>query len=156
MKCVQEMLRDNLRMLQTKVREREVGIFLELLERSQMSATILRLLQSACSCPIGVDSTQRMVVRALFAHANPDNAMDIVPSPAKLELAVDNRIITWSELRSCSISDEKEEDGSSDGESSSRSVTSSSCRQNSVNWPQRNLLIRVTMNPKIRKKVKSS
>lgn len=64
--CVQEMLHDNLQMLQTKVREREINIFLDLLEESEMNVTLLHLLRSTCSCPMGVDSTQRMVAKALL------------------------------------------------------------------------------------------
>lgn len=64
--CVQEMLHDNLQMLQTKVREREIDIFLDLLEESEMNVTLLHLLRSTCSCPMGVDSTQRMVAKALL------------------------------------------------------------------------------------------
>jgi hypothetical protein len=64
--CVQEMLHDNLQMLQTKVREREIDIFLDLLEESEMNVTLLHLLRSTCSCPMGVDSTQRMIAKALL------------------------------------------------------------------------------------------
>ena len=66
--CVQEMLHDNLQMLQTKVREREIDIFLDLLEESEMNVTLLHLLRSTCSCPMGVDSTQRMVATALLGR----------------------------------------------------------------------------------------
>jgi hypothetical protein len=64
--CVKEMLRDNLLMLQTKVRKREIDIFVKLLVEFEMSVTFLKLLQSTCSCPMGVDNTQRMVTYALF------------------------------------------------------------------------------------------
>lgn len=77
-RCVQEMLRDNLQMLQTKVRQREIDIFVKLLVEAEMSVTFLRLLQSTCSCPMGVDSTQRMVTFALFDPTNGDR--DLVSS----------------------------------------------------------------------------
>jgi hypothetical protein len=64
--CVKEMLKDNLLMLQTKVRQREIDIFVKLLVEFEMSVTFLKLLQSTCSCPMGVDNTQRMVTYALF------------------------------------------------------------------------------------------
>ena len=64
--CVQEMLHDNLQMLQTKVRQREIAIFLDLLEESEMNVTLLQLLRSTCSCPMGIDSTQCMVAKALL------------------------------------------------------------------------------------------
>eukprot|EP01031_Cornospumella_fuschlensis_P034622 gene34622-41926_t len=67
--CLQEMLRENLTVLQTKVREREIDIFVSLLASSEMSVTFLRLLQSTCSCPMGVDATQRMVTYALFGQS---------------------------------------------------------------------------------------
>jgi hypothetical protein len=65
--CVEEMLKENLAILQTKVRQREIDIFVDLLHESEMSVTFLKLIKSACSCPMGVDATQRMVVNALFA-----------------------------------------------------------------------------------------
>lgn len=71
--CVQEMLHDNLQMLQTKVREREIAIFLDLLEESEMNITLLQLLRSTCSCPMGVDSTQRMIATALLGSNDAKN-----------------------------------------------------------------------------------
>jgi hypothetical protein len=71
--CVQEMLHDNLQMLQTKVREREIAIFLDLLEESEMNITLLQLLRSTCSCPMGVDSTQRMIATALLGSNDVKN-----------------------------------------------------------------------------------
>lgn len=73
-KCIEELLRDNLQILQTKVRQREIDMFAHLLYESEMSVTYLRLLQSACSCPSGVDATQRMVALALFGHLNPSSS----------------------------------------------------------------------------------
>jgi hypothetical protein len=49
--CVQEMLRDNLQMLETKVREREIGIFLHLLQESEMNVTLLNLLRVCMPLP---------------------------------------------------------------------------------------------------------
>ncbi len=68
--CVEELLKENLSILQTKVRQREIDIFVELLAQYEMSVTFLRLLQSTCSCPMGVDATQRMVTHALFGFPN--------------------------------------------------------------------------------------
>ncbi len=65
--CVEEMLKLNLTILQTKVRQREIDIFVGLLAQSEMSVTFLRLLQSTTRCPMGVDATQRMVANALFS-----------------------------------------------------------------------------------------
>lgn len=67
--CVEEMLKENRSILQTKVREREINIFVDLLKGSEMSVTFLKLLKSTCSCPMGVDATQRMVTQALFEAA---------------------------------------------------------------------------------------
>lgn len=67
--CVEELLKENLTVLQTKVREREIDIFVNLLGSSEMSVTFLKLIQSTCSCPMGVDATQRMVTYALFGHS---------------------------------------------------------------------------------------
>lgn len=71
--CVEEMLKENRSILQTKVREREINIFVDLLKNSEMSVTFLRLLKSTCSCPMGVDATQRMVTQALFEAATAAN-----------------------------------------------------------------------------------
>lgn len=67
--CVEELLKENLTVLQTKVREREIEIFVSLLARAEMSVTFLKLVQSTCSCPQGVDATQRMVTYALFGQS---------------------------------------------------------------------------------------
>eukprot|EP01033_Poteriospumella_lacustris_P003231 gene3231-2378_t len=72
--CVEEMLKENRSILQTKVREREINIFVDLLKSSEMSVTFLRLLKSTCSCPMGVDATQRMVTQALFEAATAANS----------------------------------------------------------------------------------
>lgn len=63
---MEEMLRDNLQILQTMVRQREIDIFVKLLAESEMSTTFLHLIQCTCSCPNGVDATQRMVAFSLF------------------------------------------------------------------------------------------
>ena len=63
--CLEELLH-NLQILQTKLREQEINIFIKLLLKHRMNTTILKLLQKTCSCPNGVDSTQRMVTYALF------------------------------------------------------------------------------------------
>lgn len=68
--CVEEMLRNNLQILQTMVRQREMDIFVRLLAESDMNVTLLRLIQSTCSCPMGVDATQRMVASSLFGASS--------------------------------------------------------------------------------------
>ncbi len=93
--CVEEMLRENLTILQTKVRQREIDIFVGLLAQSEMSVTFLRLLQSTTSCPMGVDATQRMVANALFSTSvengrsrtssdHVSTEMEVVPGAPKL------------------------------------------------------------------------
>ena len=69
--CVKEILRNNLQLVQTKVREVEMSIFLDLVITTEMNPTLLSLLQAVCSCPMGVDSTQRMVVLALYNNVFP-------------------------------------------------------------------------------------
>ena len=64
--CVQEILKDNFQMLQTKIREKEMKIFMDLLLSSPMNVTLLNLMRSSCTCPGGVDNTQRMVVNTVF------------------------------------------------------------------------------------------
>lgn len=64
--CVQEMLKENLQILQSKITKTEIDSLVALLKESEMSVTFLRLIQSTCSCPKGVDATQRMVAHALF------------------------------------------------------------------------------------------
>lgn len=76
--CVEELLKENLSILQTKVRQREIDIFVELLAQYEMSVTFLRLLQSTCSCPMGVDATQRMVTHALFGYPNLLDAVNVL------------------------------------------------------------------------------
>ena len=64
--CVTEMFRDNLQILQEILSQREINILMELLRSSDMNYTVLKLLQSICSCPKGVDGAQRMVAVALY------------------------------------------------------------------------------------------
>ena len=66
--CVLEMFRNNLPMLQTKVKKREIDIMVKLLVENDMSVTFLRLVRSTLSCPNGVDSTQGMVTANLLEH----------------------------------------------------------------------------------------
>lgn len=75
------MLRDNLQILQTMVRQREVDIFIKLLAESEMNTTFLRLLQSTCSCPNGVDVTQRMVAYSLFGSSRLQQAAGMSQMP---------------------------------------------------------------------------
>jgi hypothetical protein len=91
-RCIQELLLDNLQILQTKVRQREINMFLQLLMESEMNVTYLRLLQNACSSPMGVDSIQRMVALALFGKpAAPSSLIN----DGELS-SVDSRIMTTS------------------------------------------------------------
>ena len=64
--CLHELFRDNQSILQTKIRQSEIDIFVKLLGQSEMNVSFLRLLKETCTCPFGVDSTQRMVALALF------------------------------------------------------------------------------------------
>lgn len=66
--CVTEMFRDNLQVLQEILSQKEIDILMELLGESEMNYTVLKLMQSICSCPKGVDGTQRMVAVALFKN----------------------------------------------------------------------------------------
>ena len=66
--CVTEMFRDNLQILQEILSQKEIDILMELLGESEMNYTVLKLLQSICSCPKGVDGTQRMVAVALYQN----------------------------------------------------------------------------------------
>jgi len=68
--CITEMFRDNLQILQEILSQREIDILLELLRSSEMNYTVLKLLQSICSCPKGVDGTQRMVAIALYQNTS--------------------------------------------------------------------------------------
>jgi hypothetical protein len=72
------------------VSEREIGIFLDLLEESPMNVTLLKLLRSTCSCPTGVDNTQRMVATALFG-----NSKTVQKSQSGLDHSAGKKI-TWS------------------------------------------------------------
>lgn len=62
--CVQEILRDNIEVLHTKVREREINMLVQLLVDSDMDVTFIKLIQSTCS--MGFDTTQGFVTEALF------------------------------------------------------------------------------------------
>lgn len=64
--CLQELFKDNQAILQTKIRQKEIDIFINLLNLSEMNVSFLKLLQSTCTCPHGIDSTQRMVAVSLF------------------------------------------------------------------------------------------
>jgi hypothetical protein len=77
--CLQELFKDNQAILQTKIRQIEINIFVNLLSQSEMNVPFLKLLQSTCTCPHGVDSTQRMVAVSLFGV--PDSSSDIVWNP---------------------------------------------------------------------------
>ena len=90
--CVEEMIRDNVKILQTKVRDREIKIFLKMLVESEFNSTLLKLLRSACSCQFGVDSTQRIIAEALFPHKAPANG-----SGVSLPESSSGPALSWSE-----------------------------------------------------------
>ena len=66
--CLDEMLKDNDSILHTKVRAREMNHIVSLLHKNYMSVTYLTMLRNTCSCKGGVDTTQRLVTRALFGE----------------------------------------------------------------------------------------
>lgn len=65
-RVLEEIFSDNLYIIQTKIRQNEIDMLVNMLVTTEMSVTFIKLLQSTCTCPIGVDSAQRMVVQALF------------------------------------------------------------------------------------------
>lgn len=67
-KCVTEMLNNNMELQETKIRKREISIFVEKLRRSQMNAMYLNLIQSCCSCMgDGVDDNQCSIAEMIFS-----------------------------------------------------------------------------------------
>lgn len=64
--CVQTMLTGNLPMLQNKIKEREIKLFLNLVRDHSMNATFIKLLENTCVCPMGIDATQRIISVSLF------------------------------------------------------------------------------------------
>ncbi len=66
---LEEIFSDNLHIIQTKVRQTEIDMLVNMLVTTEMSVTFIKLLQSTCTCPIGVDSTQRMVVQVRHTHS---------------------------------------------------------------------------------------
>ena len=106
--CVKEILHNNLQLVQTKVREREMSIFLDLVINTEMNPTLLSLLQATCSCPMGVDSTQRMIVLALYNNVLPtsyssmdaaDDKDDFLVSDRSLviDIAMDSNVVKQAE-----------------------------------------------------------
>jgi hypothetical protein len=91
--CVEEMIRDNPQILQTKIRDREIKIFLKMLLESEFNSTLLNLLRSTCSCHFGVDSTQRMVAEALYSHGTESEHVSFSYGGR----SDDPTILTWSE-----------------------------------------------------------
>jgi uncharacterized membrane protein YgcG len=67
--CVHELLNDNPVILQTKIRDVEIKSFVLLLVEFEMNVTFMKLLQNACSCPMGVDSTQRAIAKLMFGKS---------------------------------------------------------------------------------------
>ena len=68
-KTLRELLRDNLRILQTKITQNDINLMSNHLRDHEMNVTFLKLLQSTCSCPRGVDSTQRMVALSFYGDS---------------------------------------------------------------------------------------
>jgi hypothetical protein len=68
--CLQELLRANETILQTKIGQEEINIFIDLLVQSPMNVTFLQLMQSTCTSRHGIDSTQRMVAYALWGDSD--------------------------------------------------------------------------------------
>lgn len=94
--CVQEMLKENLQILQTKITKTEINLLVGLLRESEMSVTFLRLIQSTCSCPKGVDATQRMVACALFGTASESRGVNVpTQSRAMAETSAQHRFSTF-------------------------------------------------------------
>ena len=93
--CVREMFRDNITILQTKIREREINVLLNLLDNSAMNVTFLRLIQSTCSSPMGVDATQRVVALSLFNHKSAEDEKEVKRTDADtgIETQVNKKII---------------------------------------------------------------
>ena len=77
-KCMRELLRDNLKILQSTVHQADIDTMVENIRQHELNTTFLRLLQSTCSCPKGVDSTQRMVVLALYGERVTETGDSIV------------------------------------------------------------------------------
>lgn len=73
-KTLRELLKDNLRILHSKIAQADIDLMLSHLRQHEMNVTFLKLLQSTCSCPRGVDSTQRMVVLSLFGESSKKSA----------------------------------------------------------------------------------
>jgi hypothetical protein len=65
--CIQTMLTGNLPMLQNKIKDKEIQLFLNLVRDNSMNATFLQLLINTCSCPMGIDATQRVISLSLFS-----------------------------------------------------------------------------------------
>ena len=94
--CVQSMLHDNIEVLHTKVREREINMLVQLLVDSDMDVIYLKLIQSTCS--MGFDNTQGFVTEALFGLG--EEATEDAPdpgrggtgvSPAKIKMSNDGK-----------------------------------------------------------------
>lgn len=69
--CVTEMLSNNMELQETKIKEKEIKIFVDKLRASKMGAMYLNLLQACCSCQgNGVDNNQCKVAEMLFRDTN--------------------------------------------------------------------------------------
>jgi hypothetical protein len=79
--CVQELLRENLQILQTKVGAEEINIFLDLLEDSPMNVTLLRLLRVDLS-PLSFPLVSLIISLSLSPSLSwPSSSRAPVPAP---------------------------------------------------------------------------
>lgn len=136
------MLRDNLQILQTMVRQREVDIFIKLLAESEMNTTFLRLLQSTCSCPNGVDATQRMVAYSLFGSSRLQMAAGISQLSAGHRGADSEKPRVVVNTSNDGIENQSESSVLESGRSKNRnnlmlSITLDSKKTRKVNWDMR-------------------
>jgi hypothetical protein len=77
-KCVTEMLSNNMELQETKIGAREIQIFVEKLRLSKLGTMYLSLLQACCSCQgNGVDGNQCKVAELLF-NKEVDDFTDVV------------------------------------------------------------------------------
>ena len=77
--CLQEIFRNNDDILKTKIHQQEINIFIRLLKQTPMNVSYLKLMQSTCTTPYGVDSTQRLVAMALWGGGD-ENRPSVINS----------------------------------------------------------------------------
>lgn len=81
--CIQEMLKENLEMLQTRIKEDETRIFLNMLQDSAMNVAVMKLVRHLCACPNGVDNTQALLAASIFKNTDlrPSNTQSKFQNP---------------------------------------------------------------------------